>query len=185
MFRAITFEAEAGRFQAAGIRLGADQTAVETRLMEEVLNPFPVVLRGQATRMTRLYALLFCFENSVRQLIRDRMLERHGPNWWETKSPKSVRDYSNKIQNGISENTWLEGEKGDNLQFVSFGHLADIITNCWEDFSDLMPTQHFIRQRMDELEKARNFIAHNRMLLDAEFQRIEMYILDWNKQVGF
>ena len=29
---------------------------------------------------------------------------------------------------------------------------------------------------MDELEKARHFIAHNRMLLPGEFHRIYMYI---------
>jgi len=37
---------------------------------------------------------------------------------------------------------------------------------------------------MDELEKTRNFIAHKRMLLPSEFQRIYMYIADWNKVIG-
>jgi hypothetical protein len=32
---------------------------------------------------------------------------------------------------------------------------------------------------MTELEKARNFAAHHRMLLPSEFQRIYMYIADW------
>ena len=40
------------------------------------------------------------------------------------------------------------------------------------------------KQRLDELEKARNFIAHNRLLLSSEFQRIEMYVSDWNRVVG-
>jgi hypothetical protein len=31
---------------------------------------------------------------------------------------------------------------------------------------------------MDELEKTRNFIAHNRMLLPTEFNRIYMNITD-------
>ena len=37
---------------------------------------------------------------------------------------------------------------------------------------------------MEELEKARNFIAHNRMLLPSEFQRLYMYISDWNRVIG-
>jgi hypothetical protein len=45
-------------------------------------------------------------------------------------------------------------------------------------------TQHWLKQRMEELEKARNFIAHNRMLLPSEFQRIYMYIADWNRVIG-
>ena len=39
-------------------------------------------------------------------------------------------------------------------------------------------------QRMEELEKARNFIAHNRMLLPSEFQRMYMYIADRNPVIG-
>ena len=35
-----------------------------------------------------------------------------------------------------------------------------------------------------ELEQARNFIAHNRSLLPSEFQRIYMYISDWNRVIG-
>ena len=37
---------------------------------------------------------------------------------------------------------------------------------------------------MDELEKVRHFIAHNRMLLPSEFQRLYMYIADWNRVIG-
>ena len=43
---------------------------------------------------------------------------------------------------------------------------------------------HSALDRMDELEKARNFIAHNRMLLPSEFQRLYMYIADWNRVIG-
>ena len=39
-------------------------------------------------------------------------------------------------------------------------------------------------KEMDEMEKARNFIAHNRMLLPSEFQRLYMYIADWNRVIG-
>jgi hypothetical protein len=41
-----------------------------------------------------------------------------------------------------------------------------------------------MNQRMAELEKARNFVAHNRMLQPTEFQRIYMYVSDWNKVIG-
>jgi hypothetical protein len=37
---------------------------------------------------------------------------------------------------------------------------------------------------MEELEKVRNFIAHNRVLLPSEYQRVYMYIADWNRVIG-
>jgi hypothetical protein len=54
----------------------------------------------------------------------------------------------------------------------------------WDHFQDFIPSQHWLKQRMDEIEKARNFIAHNRMLLPSEFQRLYMYVADWNHVVG-
>jgi hypothetical protein len=153
-------------------------------LLEEVLAPFPVDLRAQSLRMMRIYALLYCFENSVRQLIRERLEEKHGTTWWEANVPKTVRERANNRRESSLENTWLEGEKGDPLQFADFGDLSSIIVHCWDDFSDLIPSQHWVKQRMDELEQARNFIAHARMLMPTEFQRIESYVRDWNKQVG-
>jgi Swt1-like HEPN len=184
LFRSIMFEAEAEGFRSAGIRIGADHVETERQLLTETLAPFPVDLRTQALQMTRLYALLYCFENSVRQLIRERLEEKEGGDWWDKSVPKAVREQAAKRQQNAKANSWLEGEKGHPLQFVDFGDLSSIILHNWEDFSDLVPSQHWIKQRMDELEQARNFIAHSRLLLPAEFQRIESYIADWNKQVG-
>ena len=72
----------------------------------------------------------------------------------------------------------------DLLSFVEFGDLSNIIIGEWEEFEDLVISQHWLQQRFDELEQTRNFIAHNRFLLPGEFQRVEMYIADWNRQVG-
>ncbi len=184
LFRGLMFEAEAEQFRAAGIRVGADAAVAERALLEETLDPFSIDVRNEALQMARIYALIYCFENAVRALIAERLLERHGATWWDAKVPAKIREYADSRQKEAQEQSWLEGQKKDPLSFVSFGHLADIIINNWDDFDDLVPTQHWLKQRFDELEKARNFIAHNRLLLPSEFQRIEMYVNDWNRMVG-
>ncbi|MDX2147338.1 MAG: Swt1 family HEPN domain-containing protein [Planctomycetota bacterium] len=184
MFRGLMFEADAERFRTAGIRVGADQRDAERSLLEETLAPFGVDERDEALRMARLYALIYCFENAVRSLIAERLGERHGSDWWVNKVPEKIRQFAEQRQKESTENSWLEGQKKDPMGFIQFGHLADIITNNWTDFADLVPTQHFLKQRFDEMEKARNFIAHNRLLMPGEFARLEMYVADWNRQVG-
>ncbi|MEZ5606096.1 MAG: Swt1 family HEPN domain-containing protein [Burkholderiaceae bacterium] len=184
LFRGLMFEAEAERFRQAGIRVGADMERSERALLSEQLAPFGVELRSEATRMARLYALLYCFENSVRELVTSRLRERHGSDWWTTKVPKKVQEFAAARQKDAKENSWLEGQTNDPLSFVQFGHLSDIIIANWDDFSDLITSQHWLKQRLDELERARNFIAHNRFLLPGEFQRVEMYVNDWNRMVG-
>jgi len=174
MFRGLLFEAEAEKFRSAGLRIGADQRQAEQSLLEETLRPFPIDLRDEALRMARLYALMYCFENSVRELIKERLTAKHATDWWEKGVPNKVKTFAQDRQKSANEQTWLEGQKTELIEFVEFGHLADIITNSWDEFSDLIPTQHWLKQRMDELEKTRNFIAHHRILLASEFARIEM-----------
>lgn len=183
LFRGLMFEAEASRFQAAGIQVGADQRQAEERLLSEALAPFGVQRRNQALEMARLYALLHCFENEVRDLIRETLEEKEGAGWAE-KLPQKVLDFARGRQEKATAESWLEGEKEDLLGFVDFGHLAAIIIDKWAHFEELIRSQFWLKQRMEELEKARNFIAHNRVLLPSEFQRIYMYIADWNRQVG-
>lgn len=184
MFRSLMFEAEAERFRSAGIRVGADHTNAEKSLLDEVLEPFSVDLRNEAFRMMRLYVLIYCFENSVRSLLSARLRENHVSDWWESQVSTKIQEFAESRMVEAQKNSWLEGQKQESLGFIEFGHLSDIIISNWEDFSDLIPSQHWLKQRFDELEKARNFIAHNRYLLPSEFQRVEMYVADWNRLVG-
>ena len=176
------FEAEADTFRRAGIQIGASSTEEEERLLTEALAPFGIARRNQALEMARLYALLFCFENELRDYIRQALIEAKGASWQDA-LPQRVRSQAESRREAALKDSWLEGEKSDLLGFADFGHLAQIIVDNWELFG-VIPTQHWLKQRMEELEKARNFIAHNRTLLPSEFQRLYMYIADWNRVIG-
>lgn len=182
LFRGLMFESEAATFQGAGIQVGADQSEAEEKLLADGLSPFPVMRRNQALEMARLYAVLFCFENEVRDFIRETLAEKEGSDWLD-KIPTKIREHGEGRRDAALKDSWLEGEKSDLLGFVEFGHLAQLIIAKWEHFQ-VIPSQHWLKQRMDELEKVRHFIAHNRMLLPSEFQRLYMYIADWNRVVG-
>lgn len=183
LFRGLMFEAEADVFRKAGIQIGSNTAEAEENLLREALAPFGVARRNQALEMARLYAVLFCFENEIRDFIREALEEKEGADW-QDKLPTKIKEQAESRRETALEDTWLEGEKSDLLGFVEFGHLAQIIVAKWDLFKDIVPTQHWIKQRMEELEKARNFIAHNRMLLPGEFQRLYMYISDWNRAIG-
>lgn len=183
LFRGLMFESEASRFQRAGIEIGANSSEAEESLLKEALAPFGISRRNQALEMARLYAVLFCFENEIRDFIRAVLEEKEG-NDWEDKLPLRIKEHAEKRQKAALTDSWLEGEKSNLLGFADFGGLAQLIVDKWEHFKNIIPTQHWLKQRMDELEKVRNFIAHNRMLLPSEFQRIYMYINDWNRVIG-
>ena len=183
LFRGLMFEAESEKFRLAGIQIGADSTEAEENLLREALAPFGIARRNNALEMARLFAVLFCFENEIRDFIREALVEKEGLDWID-KLPPKIKEHAESRRDTALKDSWLEGEKSDLWGFVDFGHLAQIIIAKWDIFKDVIPTQHWLKQRMDELEKCRNFIAHNRMLLPSEFQRIYMYISDWNRVIG-
>lgn len=178
------FEAEAETFRKAGIQIGASSTKDAESLMLEALKPYSIGRRNDALEMARLYAVIYCFENEIRQFIREALEEKEGADWMD-KLPAKIKEHAEGRRETALKDSWLEGEKSDLLGFVEFGHLAQIIIAKWDVFIDLgVPSQHWLKQRMDELEKVRNFIAHNRTLLPSEFARIYMYVDDWNKAIG-
>lgn len=183
MFRGLMFEAEAEGFQRAGIQVGAVKGDAEQRLLEDALTPFGVGRRNRALEMARLYAVLHCFENEIRSFIRERLEESEGADWHD-KLPQKILKFAETRKESALKDSWLEGEKSDLLGFVDFGQLAQIIIEKWDFFKDIIPSQHWLKQRMDELEKSRHFVAHNRMLLPSEFNRMYMYIADWNRVIG-
>lgn len=183
LFRGLMFESEASKFQGAGIQIGADSGYAEKQLLAEALAPFGIARRNNALEMARLYAVINCFENEIRDFIRETLTENEGIDWWNNIQRKTKEHAENRQRTALTD-SWLEGEKTDLLGFVDFGMLASIMIEKWTCFSNLVPSQHWLKQRMEELEKARNFIAHNRMLLPSEFQRIYMYVADWNRVIG-
>lgn len=185
IFRGMLFDAESERFRKAGIRIGLDRSEEEEVLLQEALSQFGIQRRNDALEMARLYAVLHAFENEIRALVKETLDEKAGASWWESDAvPKKIREKAEGRRKVALEDGWLEGAKDENLEYVDFGDLSQIIISNWENFKEIIPTQSWLNQRMVELEKARNFVAHNRMLLPNEFQRIYMYISDWNKTVG-
>jgi len=126
MFRGLMFESEATGFQRAGIQIGADASEIEESLLRESLAPFGVARRNSALEMSRLYALLFCFENEIRSFIRERLEENEGLDWHE-KLPPRILSHVDGRKKAALKDSWLEGEKIDLLGFVDFGQLGQII----------------------------------------------------------
>lgn len=129
-FRGLMFESEATKFQNAGIQIGADAKYAEEQLLSESLAPFSIRRRNNAMEMARLYSVLHCFENEIREYIRETLTENDGPDWW-TKLPTKIKSHAESRQETALKDSWLEGEKSDLLGFADFGMLSGIIIEKW------------------------------------------------------
>ena len=83
--------------------------------------------------MSLLYSLLFCFENEIRDFIRDVLEENDGPDWAEKLTPGAKKFAEGRLE-VARKNSWLEGQKTDLLSYMDFGKLSDIIIDKWDYF---------------------------------------------------
>lgn len=130
------------------------------------------------------YLAFFCLENSARELIAERMKEKHGIDWWDSKVSRTVREKVAGRQEKEGENRWHVRRGAGEIFYTDFGDLKSIIQNNFEDFADLFPDVSWVVSRFTELEASRNIVAHNNLLEQREVDRIKMYLADWVRQVG-
>jgi hypothetical protein len=133
--------------------------------------------------MAYVYGIFYCFENLVRELVAQRLEERKGPNWWDASVPENVKKRVEQKRTDVEKNKWHQAVYQRNIDFTLFGDLASIVIKEWEEFDDLFPNQPWVKQRLDELERSRNVIAHANLLPDSEIERLEQYLEDWLRQV--
>jgi hypothetical protein len=161
----------------ADVEPGALQRAVE-------LDRFSQQVRRDVAKSFPVYMSFFCLENSVREVVTERLAENHGADWWTScvSSPIQKKVESRKDKEGA--NRWHIKRGASPIHYTDFGDLSSIIINNWEEFEDLFPSQDWIKSRLDELEASRNVIAHSNTLDQKEMNRVEMYLQDWLSQVG-
>lgn len=144
-------------------------------------------IREEAAGMAQHYELFYCLEVSIRRLISQRLQENHGIDWWNAKKtdgkevvPQTVREYARQSQE--NELTQAISVRSDNLiDYISFGHLADIIVCNWEIFGDMFTKKEAVQKVLRLLNTLRSPIAHCCPLEDHEISRLQLTVKDWFK----
>lgn len=182
IFNAFLLEDTFDQLEHKGITVRHGTTTQTITRIEET--DFSPRIRFNASKMASIYTAFFCIENSVRELIIDRLAERKGIDWWETCVPEKIKREAQKIKEREEINRYHSSRSESWIGYTMFGNLAQIIIANWEEFSDILPNQAWITSRFNDLEMSRNIIMHTGVLPDIEIERIESIIRDWLRQVG-
>jgi hypothetical protein len=184
MFKGLSVENVLDSIEAEGVNVRASS---DPRALQRVipLEDFSVRIRRSAMQAFPAYLAFFCLENSVRELVAERMSENHGSEWWTSGLVgKKIVEKVAARQLKEGDQRWHVRRGEHELYYTDFGDLSSIIQSNWADFEDLFPDQNWVTARLDELEKSRNIIAHSNVLDDRELQRLSLYLDDWTRQVG-
>lgn len=183
LFKGLAVEDLLDNLESEGIsvRAAEDPGAVQRVLPLEDFSP---AVRRSAVQALPAYLALFCLENSIRELVVERMQDALGADWWESGTSSELRRKVEQRQDKEGANRWHIRRGAQEIYYTDFGDLIGIIRRNWEAFEDLFPDQNWVINRLTELEASRNIVAHNNNLDDRELLRIRMYLQDWTRQVG-
>ena len=79
------------------------------------IDEFSLDARLQAKRMGSVYELLYCLENSMRELIESTLRDRMGPEeWWTDGIPERIRKSADKRREDDKRSRW-HGPRGASL----------------------------------------------------------------------
>ncbi len=139
-------------------------------------------LRAEVSRMSTNYAIFYCLENSIREIIVQRLEEEHGTNWWDTAVPEAVRKNAEKnrrkeLSSGVTPRST------ELIDFTNFGELGEIIKANWDIFGDMFRDVRAVERVLATLNTLRAPIAHCKALAEDEELRLHLGLRDWFRQM--
>ena len=139
-------------------------------------------VRAEALRMSTSYQIFYCLENSIREIIVERLEEQGGPDWWHSAVPETVRknaegNQKKELSSGVTPRS------ADLIDFTNFGELGEIIKSNWDIFGDLFRDVRAVEKVLATLSTLRAPIAHCKALAEDEELRLHLGLRDWFRQM--
>ncbi|GLR92691.1 hypothetical protein IVB40_34965 [Bradyrhizobium sp. 40] len=182
VFNGLLLEQSFKELEAAGI---AVHPVTDKKIAERAEKlDFSPRMTAEAAKMASVFALFFCVENSCRELVTERLLERHGIDWWETCVPTKIKTAVQSLKEAEEHHRYHTTRSSESIGYTTFGNLAQVVIARWQDFEDLFPDQAWIVSRFKDMEMSRNIIMHTGILAPIEIDRVESIARDWVRQVG-
>ncbi|WP_146144838.1 Swt1 family HEPN domain-containing protein [Phreatobacter cathodiphilus] len=164
-----------------GILLGHDASVQAGRKIADY-DQFEATLRDEAARMSEIYEVFYCLENSIRKLVEDILIEAEGADWWNSKRVDEERirkvaasRHRKEVDSGITP-------RSDNLLFyTTFGELSQIITDNWDLFETVFRSKTAVSNVSNQLNLLRGPIAHCTPTDNLEQERLNLAVKTWFK----
>jgi len=106
------------------------------------LDDFSMDDRLAARRMGAVYELLYCLENSMRELVETTLREALGADdWWEKGVPGPIRRSAENRRRDDGRARW-HSPRGESLMYyVDFPQYGEIMIERWADFEAILGGQ--------------------------------------------
>lgn len=161
-------------------KLKSDLEIATDALIAPHLGQVDFQIRASAERMAEFYQIFYMLENDIRKFVSDVLYETYQDQWWLKHVPEDVKKYA-KTNRDRESREGLPPRSPDLINYLTFGHLGEIIKSNWDIFAGLFPNCEIERLEkvISRLNLARGPIAHCGYLPEDEVVRLKLAIRDW------
>ena len=125
-------------------------------------------------RMANAYVALYVLENHIRNYIDTKLTEKIGADYIISIAiPKKLKQGIETRKSQEQSKKWLPLRGDNDLYYLDLIDLADVIANNWDYFKDDIPSQEWIKIKMQDVYDIRCLIAHNSYISDDNIQLLE------------
>lgn len=156
---------------------------VEKRPEDEFYAQFSERLRKEADMMQRHYAVFYCLENSIRELIVERLVELEGEGWWDKCVPQVVRENCKKNRDK-EVGSGFTPRSDQMIDYSTFGELGEIFKANSVTFGEMFRDIGAVQKILTNLNTLRGPIAHCKPLAADEVVRLYLSMSDWFRQMS-
>jgi Swt1-like HEPN len=162
------------------IKLKSDVERATDALIAPHLSQIDYGIRASAVRMAEFYKLFYMLENDMRQFVSSILFATYGKDWWKSNAPEAVQAYA-KTNKDKENKEGLPPRSKHLIDYITFGHLGEIIKTNWDVFGGLFPNCEIERLEkvISRLNTARGPIAHCGYLPEDEVVRLKLAMRDW------
>ena len=185
LYRVVTTNESVEEMRTQGLLRDAIPAGFDSNGRESVLRDFGLQAQVEAKRMGTAYELLYCLENSVRELIESTLIETLGASdWWGQGVPEEIRTSAEHRARDDERAPW-HGPRGEShLVYVDFVQLGAIIEANWEHFRDLLGDRTWVTNYFREMNRTRRALAHTGSLTQHDVDWMDMRVRQWLMVVG-
>jgi len=142
----------------------------------------------EARRMAQVYSILYAFENSLRYLVKRVLEDKYGPDWWDKRVNRKIREEAERRIKLEKENAWHSQRRAHRVFYTDLTDLKTIIRNNVTDFrplfAGLIEGLMWVEVKIGEIGYSRNVVAHHNPLKVRDIKRISDNYRDWQDQLN-
>ena len=136
----------------------------------------------EARRMADVYAAMYVFENSLRDVI-ERVLTKHfGSDWWVKGVHADIQAVAKSRKADEAKDPW-HGKRGNRpIDYVDLAALEKIIKRNWKLFENIFPSQAWIESLIKhDMNVSRRPLAHRNPLASDDVKNVENALRKYEK----